>query len=170
MKRDARRPARKPGSGSRVKLGSSVFEKVGCLPNGSAASRDERGSPTGAAVFCGPDPGLSLSTGREGEDRRDGAGDGLISVASNYGKALRVPCSASLNPVRTAGALGGRVRRVPQGLREPPASSRRDTGRCPTADRERQRSETPVGLSQPTAQMVRTHVALAATFEPSGES
>jgi hypothetical protein len=49
-------------------------------------------------------------------------------------------------------------------------SFRSDTGRCPIADRERQRSETPVGLSQPTAQMVRTHVALAATFEPSGES
>jgi hypothetical protein len=54
--------------------------------------------------------------------------------------------------------------------REPPESSRSDTGWCPIADRERQRSETPVGLSQPTAQMVRTRVALAATFEPSGES
>jgi hypothetical protein len=36
---------------------------------------------------------------------------------------------------------------------------------------ERQRSETPVGLSQPTAQRVRTHVVLATTSEPvSGET
>lgn len=153
-----------------MKLGSSVFEKVGCLPKGSAASRDERDSLTGGRRFRGPGPGLTLLTEREGEDRSDGAGDGFISVASNCGKALRVPCSAPLNPVRPAGTLGGRVRRVPQGLREPPGSSRSDTGRCPIADRERQRSETPGGLSQPTAQMVRTHVALAAMFEPSGES
>jgi hypothetical protein len=34
------------------------------------------------------------------------------------------------------------------------------------ADRERQRSETPVRLSQPTAQRVCTHMALAAMSEP----
>jgi hypothetical protein len=33
-------------------------------------------------------------------------------------------------------------------------------------DKKRQRSETPVGLSQPTAQMVLTRVAHAATSEP----
>lgn len=36
--------------------------------------------------------------------------------------------------------------------------------------KKRQRSEPPGGLSQPTAQKVLTRVALAATFEPPGET
>jgi hypothetical protein len=49
---------------------------------------------------------------------------------------------------------------------EPLSSSGETPGGVRFTDRKRQRSETPVGLSQPTAQRVRTRVALAATSEP----
>jgi hypothetical protein len=85
------------------------------------------------------------------------------------GEALRAPCSAPLNPVRPAGALGSRVREASLRLAASVVVGATPGG-ARFVERERQKSETPVGLSQPTAQMVRTHVALAATFEPSGES
>lgn len=84
------------------------------------------------------------------------------------GEALRVSSTAPLNPVRPAGALGSRVRRAFRGSKAAPVVVRSDGGRCPIRRQERQMSETPVGLSQPTAQMVLTRVVLAATSEPFG--
>jgi hypothetical protein len=89
------------------------------------------------------------------------------AASNDLGEALRVPCSAPLNPVRPAGALGSWVRAFPSGRVQPPSSGEA-AGGARFADKERQRSETPVGLSQPTAQMVLTRVALAATSEPFG--
>jgi hypothetical protein len=90
------------------------------------------------------------------------------AASNDLGEALRAPCFASLNPMRPAGALGSRVRTCPSGTRSEPPSSGETAGGARLADMKRQRSETPVGLSQPTAQMVLTRVVLAATSEPLG--
>jgi hypothetical protein len=57
-----------------------------------------------------------------------------------------------------------RIFRGPQN--QPPPSSGAMPGGARFTAMKRQISETPVGLSQPTAQRVRTRVALAATSEP----
>jgi hypothetical protein len=83
--------------------------------------------------------------------------------------ARRFECHATvrLNPARPAGALGDWVFRDPSGsTNEPLPSSGATPGGARFTARKRQRSETLVGLSQPTAQRVRTRVALAATSEP----
>jgi hypothetical protein len=83
--------------------------------------------------------------------------------------ARRFECHAPvrLNPARPAGALGGRVVQDLSGsANQPLPSSGATPGGARFAAMKRQISETPVGLSQPTAQRVRTRVALAATSEP----
>jgi hypothetical protein len=108
-------PARKPGPGNRVKLGFSVFEKWVVCRMVRPHLATNVGSITGALVFADPIPASRSRRGVTVRIGSNGAGDGLISVTSNHGKALRVPCSAPLNPVRPAGALGGRVQRAPKG-------------------------------------------------------
>jgi hypothetical protein len=169
MKRDTRRPpGRKPaGPVGDVKLGFSFFEKwVFRLkvrrisrrrraPHGDGfeavsppASRSRRSATVRAAIRCGASK-FELFSHPNGD-----AGGGSLRRSERVGEALRVPCSAPLNPVRAAGTLGGRVRRVLRGSVQPPSSSGATPGGARLADRKRQRSETPGGLSQPTAQRV----------------
>jgi hypothetical protein len=82
------------------------------------------------------------------------------------GEALRAPSAAPLNPVQPAGALGSWVASPTRVSHSPRRRLERRRAVPDSPKRKRQRSETPVGLSQPTAQMVLTHVAHAATSEP----
>jgi hypothetical protein len=171
MKRNTRRAPEKPRrSVSRVKLGCSFFEKWVVRLNVRRISRRRR-LLTGGDSRSDPPPRPSRSrrsttvrvggggAARRGpscfprpESRRERR---LKPPPNRLGEALRVPCSAPLNPVRPAGALGGRVRSGSlSGPPSEPPSSGETTGGARFADRARQRSETPDGLSQPTAQMV----------------
>jgi hypothetical protein len=82
------------------------------------------------------------------------------------GEAFRALFTAPLNPVRPAGALGSRVAEPFVVSQSPRRRLGATSGGARAADKERPRSELPVGLSQPTAQMVLTRVAVAATPSP----
>jgi hypothetical protein len=69
------------------------------------------GPLTEVIVFADPIPASRSRRSVTVRNGNDDAGDGFISVASNHGKALRVPCFRTPKPVRPAGALGGRVQR-----------------------------------------------------------
>jgi hypothetical protein len=127
-----------------VKLGFSFFEKwVFRLkvrrisrrrraPHGDGleavftpASRSRRSATVRAEIRCGASKFELFS------HPNSDAGGGSPCRSERVGEALRVPCSAPLNPVRAAGTLGGRVRRVPSGLCPAPVVVRSDAGRCP---------------------------------------
>jgi hypothetical protein len=182
MKRDTRRASGESSEpGDDVKLGCSFFEKVGCTPEVRRISRRRR-LLTGAIFEATSTPAacsrrsMTVRVGAIGAARRGpsrlhdpnpDASGGSNRRFEQLGEALRAPSSAPLNPVRPADALGGRVRRA---LRSVSSPRRRERRRAvpdsPTGSA--RDSETPGGLSQPTAQMVLTRVALAATSEPLG--
>jgi len=182
MKRDTRRASAKTRSSvDHVKLGCSFFEKWvvrlkfgasrekaplswGELEATSTPASCSRRSTTvrvegkGAArrgPSCSHGPNLDAGGGSNRRFERPGRGasSALLRIAK---------------PDAAGGCSGQSGSSVPSGARSEPPSSGETTGGARLADMKRQRSETPVGLSQPTAQMVLTRVVLAATSEPLG--
>lgn len=182
MKRDTRRaPATTRSSVDDVKLGCSFFEKwVVRLKFG--ASRDE--APLTGASFEATSTPASCSrrsttvrvegkgAARRGPSRSNGpnpdAGGGSNRRFEPPGRGASSALYRIAKPGAAGGCSGQSGSSVPFGVRSEPPSSGETAGGARFADMKRQRSETPVGLSQPTAQMVLTRVVLAATSEPLG--
>jgi hypothetical protein len=170
MKRDTRRaPGRKPaGPVGDVKLGCSFFEKWVFRLKVRRISR-RRQAPHGARTSKRPPPRPRALDGAQRRGRRNGAarrgsscfsqpnsdaGGGSTRRSERW--ARRFECPAPHPSTRCgrrvfwAVGFDGSLR----GSFQPPSSSGATAGGARLADMRRQRSETPGGLSQPTAQKV----------------